>query len=149
MDLARAHSKNRHLRDGLAKLQVGADELAGRPLRPLTPLPGAVRLDARMGPNRIAQLIDEYQAGMPTTELARTFGVGKGTIIRLLHAAGVPMRRQGPSAEQVREAVRLYAQGLSLAVVGERLGFDAHTVRRALLRAGVVMRDSHGRQPRY
>lgn len=141
-----SHSKSRALRDGLAKLQVKALELAGEPVRPLTPRPGTVRLDARMTPACIAQLVAEYQAGTPTTELARSYGLGKGTVLRLLHEGGVRMRTHRMSDEQARQAVQLYEQGLSLATVGERLGFDAHTIHRILVNHDVPLRDRHGRQ---
>nr|WP_254910480.1 sigma factor-like helix-turn-helix DNA-binding protein [Gulosibacter sp. 10] len=41
--------------------------------------------------------------------------------------------------------VRRYDQGESLARVGARLGFSGGTVRTHLIRAGVRLRDSHGR----
>jgi hypothetical protein len=40
----------------------------------------------------------------------------------------------------------LYASGLSLAAAGEPFGFDADTVRRALLKLSVKMRNHHGRE---
>ncbi len=66
------------------------------------------------------------------------YGIGKGSVIRWLHDHDVQMRWQGPSHEQALEAVRLYEHGLSLSRVGRRLGFDAHTIRRALLAADVT-----------
>ncbi|WP_399127959.1 hypothetical protein [Actinacidiphila sp. ITFR-21] len=44
------------------------------------------------------------------------------------------------------EAERLYAQGLSLARVAERLELSDGTVRYRLMKRGVQMRDTHGRQ---
>jgi hypothetical protein len=40
----------------------------------------------------------------------------------------------------------LYADGLSLAKIGSRLGYHATTVHLALRAAGVQMRDTHGRE---
>lgn len=50
------------------------------------------------------------------------------------------------SEGQVDEAVRLYASGLSLARVGERLGFSARTIRTMILRRDIKTRDPHGRE---
>ncbi|WP_454295337.1 hypothetical protein [Salana multivorans] len=41
---------------------------------------------------------------------------------------------------------RQYEQGESLARVGAKVGFNASTVRTNLLRAGVALRDPHGRE---
>ncbi|WP_083285877.1 hypothetical protein [Microbacterium sp. BH-3-3-3] len=49
---------------------------------------------------------------------------------------------------QVATASRLYLSGLSLANVGEKLGFNAQTIATHLRRAGVALRDPHGRVPR-
>ncbi len=38
-----------------------------------------------------------------------------------------------------------YEQGESLATVGERMGFNASSVRVALIAAGVKLRDTNGR----
>ena len=56
------------------------------------------------------------------------------------------IRRQSPSPEQVLEMARHYEQGESLARVGARVGFDAGSVRTLLRRAGVSIRDAHGRR---
>lgn len=146
VELPRRYSNTRHLKDQLTKLQVRALQLADHPLRPLTPRAPDERLLGRLGPDGIAQLVAEYEAGADTTELVAIYGIGKGSVIRLLHDQGVPMRRQGMTEEQHKEVARLYQQGDSLATVGRQLGFDAQTIRRALLGAGVRMRDSHGRE---
>jgi hypothetical protein len=41
--------------------------------------------------------------------------------------------------------VRLYASGQSLVKIGAHLGVDASTVHKALKKAGVKLRDHHGR----
>ncbi|MEV5967311.1 helix-turn-helix domain-containing protein [Kribbella sp. NPDC051952] len=49
------------------------------------------------------------------------------------------------SSTEVRQATQLYAAGLSLADVGKRMGRSYSTIHKALKRAGVRMRDTHGR----
>jgi hypothetical protein len=90
--------------------------------------------------------VARYEAGESSIALGRTFGIGKNSVIRLLRDAGVPIRNQGLSDDQITEPVRLYESGLSLAKIGIQLGVDHGTVRRQLLKHGVKMRDSHGRE---
>lgn len=54
--------------------------------------------------------------------------------------AGVAVRRQPLTPEQVSEAVRLYESGLSLSEVAERLQVNQETMRMAILKAGVTLR---------
>ena len=81
---------------------------------------------------------------MHTTELTARYGLGKGTVLKLLEKAGVTLRRQGLSPAEIEEAIRLYAEGWSLARIGHRFG-GAHTViRKALLEHGVQLRARNG-----
>ncbi|MFF8186011.1 helix-turn-helix domain-containing protein [Microbacterium sp. NPDC016588] len=78
-------------------------------------------------------------------ELARVFGVHRTTIRAALDRRGVNPRAHAITAAQVATASRLYLSGLSLAAVGEKLGFNAQTIATHLRRAGVSLRDPHGR----
>jgi hypothetical protein len=78
-------------------------------------------------------------------ELGRQYGVSHTGIPRLLERLGVKVRKRGLSEDELVEAIRLYESGLSLVRVGSKLSKDPSTVRNYLLRAGVRMRDSHGR----
>jgi hypothetical protein len=106
----------------------------------------AVRIhDARkrLGPDQVAQLVTDYQLGQPTTALMVTYGLGKGTVLNLLRAEGVPLRNQGICLQDLPEAIRLYEQGWSLLRVGEHFSCDGETVRKTLRTAGVVIRQPH------
>ncbi len=72
--------------------------------------------------------------------------VGKGTVLRLLREQGIQLRNQRMMPTEIEPAIQLYQAGHSLAVVGTKLGYDHGTIWRALKRAGVAMRDSHGRE---
>ena len=77
--------------------------------------------------------------------LARTYGVRRETIAKIVRDAGVPIRAQRAiSQEQITEAADLYRQDWSLARVAKRYGFDEQTIRTHLVRCGVVMRQPHG-----
>lgn len=53
---------------------------------------------------------------------------------------GVIRGQHRPTAEQLSEAVKLYAKGWSLVEIGERLGFDQSTIWKGLTRLVVEMR---------
>jgi hypothetical protein len=77
-----------------------------------------------------------------------TYQLGRGTVLQLLAEAGVTMRHQGLSEQETAEAASLYASGLSVVTVADRLARPMSTVYLALKRAGVVMRCPHdGGQP--
>jgi Helix-turn-helix domain len=111
-----------------------------------TESPQPFKLDQRLKPVTVVEIVARYEAGEPSHAIAVSFGLGKGSVIRLLREAGVPIRRQGLVDDQVREAAQLYAAGHSLAKIGTRLDVDAGTIRRYLLKYGVRMRDTHGRE---
>ncbi len=81
-----------------------------------------------------------YEAGDTTTQLAKDYGVATSTIIGILRAKSVVVRRQPLTPEQVSEASRLYESGQSLSQVAERLDINQETMRTAILKAGVVLR---------
>lgn len=104
------------------------------------------KLSQRLDQSTINELIKQYVSGKSSYELAATYNLSKGSVIKQLRDAGIPIGNQRLTAEQVSEAAQLYSEGLSLAKVGANLGADAGTVRRALIRRGVKMRDTHGRE---
>ncbi|MFF7944510.1 helix-turn-helix domain-containing protein [Nocardia gamkensis] len=114
--------------------------------RQSTPAVLPFRLSQRLGQETIRQIVDRYQAGEPSTALMQTFGLSKGSVLKVLREAGVAMRNQGLSAEQIEETQQLYAAGWPLARISEKFGVDHTVVRRQLIKRGVAMRDTHGRK---
>jgi hypothetical protein len=94
----------------------------------------------------VAEIVSRYEAGEPSTAIAASHELSKGSVIRLVREAGIPIRNQGLTNDQVAEAAPLYASGLSLAKIGVRLGVDHGTVWRQLRKRGVKMRDTHGKE---
>lgn len=99
----------------------------------------------QLSADEVAELVAGYQAGASVYALAGQFKVHRTTVASHLHTAGVSMRHQGLDEDQIDEAVRLYADGLSLAKIGNKLGVVGDTVRAALLRRGLQMRSPHWR----
>lgn len=100
----------------------------------------------RVSADVIQQLVEDYQAGTPSTQLTTKYQLGKGTVLQLLREQGVQLRNQPMTPDQVQQAIQLYQDGLSLVAVGNRLGIDQSTVLDALKRAGIPRRDAHGRE---
>ena len=110
--------------------------------------PQRFKLEQRLDASIPAQIVADYGAGMPTTQLTLKYGLSKASVLRLLHEAGTEMRRRQPFSEQkVDEAIRLYASGLSVAAIGSRLGVHPTTMWRTLRARGVVLRPPRNRPP--
>ena len=112
--------------------------------------PASSRPLPRPVPRLTAAMLDEaerrYKCGEILRVIADDLGVSRQRLADRLRDRGVRLRREKPSSGEVLEMCRRYEQGESLARVGERLGFNASTVRTNLLRAGVSLRDPHGRE---
>lgn len=94
-----------------------------------------------------AELARGYIHGMTVYELAEKFSIQRQTVSAHLRRMNVTMRQQGLSAAQVDRAVELYVkEQLTLKQVGAKLGADAGTVRLALLRRGIRMREPVARR---
>ena len=121
----------------------------------MTPEPGPVierrekQFHHRLRSEEIAQLIADYRSGVKVKELAVSYRINRDTVIEHVRRAG-GIRHCYPALvpEEIIEAVQLYQCGQSLATVGRHFGINASTVRSALLRAGVPMRDCQGRERR-
>jgi transposase-like protein len=109
-------------------------------------LPQPFKLDQRLKPAIVAEIVARYEAGESSTAIAASYGLSKGSVIRLLREAGITIRRQGLTDHQIAEAAQLYDSGLSLAKIGARFDVDHGTVWRQLRKCGVKMRDTHGRE---
>jgi len=79
-------------------------------------------------------------------ELARQYGCHRTTVTKKLVDAGVEIREKTPTEKQMEEMVRLYTSGLSLARVGEQVGFSPNTVLRYLRERGTEIRRGPGRR---
>lgn len=90
------------------------------------------------------EVASRYKAGDTTTQLAKDYGVAKSTIIGILRARNVVVRRQSLSAEQVSEAARLYESGLSLSQAAAQLSVNQETMRVAILKEGTTLRPPTG-----
>ncbi len=124
----------------LAKLQVN-----GGPDRPEPVVRTPRRVDARLTDDDRASIAEAYRNGIPSTALCRQYQLGKSTVLQILAEAGVPMRRQPLTKEQVDEAARMYeTAGLSLSQICAELGIAQSSLQLAFTKRGMVLRPPTG-----
>lgn len=70
--------------------------------------------------------------------------MSRTTVARILSERSIDASRRMTNA-QISVAVELYEQGLSSAAIGQRLGFDNHTIISALRGAQVPIRKPLGK----
>jgi hypothetical protein len=112
------------------------------------PLIKVHRIDRRLPAHTIAELVQAYRNGTPTTHLRQRYHLSQGSVIKILHEHGVTMRGQGLADGDVAIATELYHGGATLAQLGERFGISPNAVRRTLIAVGVVMRARGGSKPK-
>ncbi|MBB5617634.1 hypothetical protein [Microcella frigidaquae] len=72
--------------------------------------------------------------------------MSRTTVARILTEHGIDASRRMTDA-QISAAAALYGQGLSSAAIGQRLGFDNHTILKALRARSVAIRPAVHQQP--
>ncbi len=83
---------------------------------------------------------------MSVRAIAAKYRVHRGTIPTLVLRAGASLRAPGLSDEGRARAATLYADGLTLQEIADRLGVDDKTVRNAVVTEGGSLRP-RGRRP--
>ncbi|MGK8508205.1 helix-turn-helix domain-containing protein [Nocardia asiatica] len=127
--------------DWLGKVIAKIDAASTR--RPASTVSSTVqprRLDRRLAPTTIADLVDAYRSGASTNQLCERYGLSKGGVLRILQEHGVQMRYQPMTEEEIDWAVRLYGEGQSLNAVARQIGKSKGSVWKALRERGVEMR---------
>jgi AraC-like DNA-binding protein len=92
-------------------------------------------------------LVTHYLAVRNIGTVAREFQVSRTTVARVLTEQGIDASRRMTDA-QISVAAELYEQGLSSAAIGQRLGFDNHTILKALRSRSVAIRPVIGQRSR-
>lgn len=107
----------------------------------------SVKSQTRLTPEQRAELVADYEAGMPVKTIAAKYRVHRGTVPTFVSRAGGSLRTPGLDDDGRRRASALYEAGLTLAEVAERLAVDPKTVRDAVVGFGADIRP-RGRQTR-
>ncbi|WP_330231191.1 hypothetical protein OHA40_01085 [Nocardia sp. NBC_00508] len=92
------------------------------------------------------RVLESFEAGASTKQLATKYRLGKGSILDVLHTGGATIREQRRLTKaEIDYAITRYRHSKSLARVGDHLGVARTTIRTALQRHGITRRDTHGR----
>ena len=144
----RRYSNHAPLLEKLQKLaeSVVVEATAEKPVTSATPTPRVHKLDHRIDGELVARVVAEYEAGMPAAEIGVLFALSKNSVLKVLREADIQIRLPRMTEAELRRAIALHEDGLSLVEVGRRLDRNHSTVYKALKRVGVPMRDSHGRR---
>ncbi len=146
VDVIGRYSKPRHPEKTLEELQrilklaTRGDALTQKPKIQVLQRPIARRL----GSEKIAELVADYGSGQTTIQLMETYQLSKTSVLKLLSANGVEMRRQPPTTDQVARVAALYSSGKSLAAIEREADTPRESIRRALIDAGVELRQRGG-----
>ena len=100
----------------------------------------------RLSEPRARLMADKYQNGATVYQLAKEFGICRGSVSGWLKRLGIPMKGQSPDKNMVNSMIKLYESGLPLAAIAQKLGISTGTVHNHLRRSRVEMRDSHGHE---
>jgi hypothetical protein len=123
--------------DGLRKL---TQQRAPRAEETEPPIYQVHRLEARLGAERVEEIVRRYQAGESARSLANEYGVAPSALIRLLRERNVVVRRQIVTPEQEATMAREYEAGATIAELERMHDFSHGAVLRALHRSGAEMR---------
>jgi DNA-directed RNA polymerase specialized sigma24 family protein len=99
-----------------------------------------VQSQTRLSPSRRAELLADYEEGVPIRVIAAKFGVHRATVSELVRRAGIPARQPGLLTKDHGQAAALYEAGLTLGQVAERFSVSVETVRAAVVAEGVQVR---------
>ncbi|WP_460530373.1 helix-turn-helix domain-containing protein [Humibacter ginsengiterrae] len=79
----------------------------------------------------IGTVVARYRQSPNMRKVARDFRISRTTVAKYLAERGIDTSRSMKPADVTR-AVKLYGVGLSSQAIGQRLGFDSHTILKAL-----------------
>jgi DNA-directed RNA polymerase specialized sigma24 family protein len=88
VELAEIYSKQAHLTSAWAKIL--AYEPPGEPRQ--LPQARPRNLSRRLSPDQIRAIIEKYEAGQDSRQLATQFNISAPSVLRLLHQGGVHVR---------------------------------------------------------
>jgi hypothetical protein len=108
--------------------------------------PRVVVAQRRLTAGEVDDLIEVYKAGATVPQVVEQFGIHRTTVLAHLERRDVPRRPETRklTGEQVADAGKLYASGLSTVKVGAIYGVDAETIRKAFIRSGLKLRPRRG-----
>lgn len=105
-----------------------------------------LRRARQLRPDEVELVVTRYLAVRNIRTVAKELQVSRTTVARILTERGVDSSRRMTEA-QISVAAELYERGLSSVAIGQRLGFDNHTILKALRGRGVAIKPAVRQQP--
>ncbi|GAB4084728.1 hypothetical protein GCM10028784_13580 [Myceligenerans cantabricum] len=106
-----------------------------------------VQSQTRLRAAERAELVADYEAGLPVRAICAKYGVHRSTIPVLARREGIAVRVIGLDAEGRARAAALYEGGMTLTQVARCMGIGDEAVRQAVLDEGGKIRP-RGRRSR-
>lgn len=97
----------------------------------------------RLAPQQIEELVQLFEAGKNTTELASHFRCSRSTVSKHIRNSGLSAREKRFSEADLTRMQQLYESGLSLDRVGQALGTSGTKVTKYLRANGVRVGGRH------
>lgn len=145
VELVTRYSKPGHPWDQLRRLQAKLPAQASeRGQRAKSDVSRPHKLERWLTPELVEQVVRDYQAGISSSQLTLNYQLGKSSVLRILHDAGVRMRKQGFDPVHLEAAATAYRAGESLATIARRYDCGPDNLRRALVAHGVMIRRRRG-----
>ncbi|MDR0308555.1 MAG: HTH domain-containing protein [Coriobacteriales bacterium] len=88
-------------------------------------------------------IIGYTQNRLTVNQLAEKYGCSRQTISNVLKRNGVTVTRNRMDENQIKQAKKLYSDGLTLKQVSRQLGICESTVTKTLRKAGATIRRPH------
>ena len=147
VEVVGAYSKSPDLGKQIERVLEWAEKAPKRPEN-CDPPHRLHKLERRLAPETIAEIVEAYKTGESTPSLRQRFELSSTAILRLLTDHDVKMRGQGLSDVDVPAIIELYKQGLTLAQLAAQYETSPGTIRRALVASGATLRQRGGSKPR-
>lgn len=89
------YSKPEYQGSRLRQMVENTEKSMNLPVREVSPLPQAHRLNSRLSPKTCAELVQAYRDGVGTPTLRKRYGLSQGSVLKVLRDHGVTMRPNG------------------------------------------------------
>lgn len=103
--------------------------------------PTVYSAERRLGDERVAALLERYEAGVTANALGMEFGISAASVMRTVRRHGLVVHEQvGISDHVLAEAIRFYRDGYGVQKVADRLQISKSSLLRAFKSAGEQLR---------
>lgn len=125
--------------DEMRKLAIPGEQTEGLSAPP-PPDYQPHQLSKRLGPKKVEQILQKYQAGESARSLAQQHGVSTSAVVNLLRDNCITVKKRRVSDTEARQMAKEYRAGATMRELESKYDLSHGAVGRALHRVGVEMR---------